>query len=74
MMLNSAFAGMGNVMRINPLFSSRLYAVVLASSVETSALGQLAPSIGRKIGSVPCVDWNRCCRFTGVMLHPSLAT
>src|SRR6266852_8473466 len=73
-MLNSALAGTGSVMRISPLFSSRLYAEERASTVDTSALGQLAPSTGRNTGSLPWLIWNRCCRCGGVMLHPSLAS
>ena len=70
-MLKSALAGTGSDMRISPRFSSRLYAEVRAASVDTSALGQFAPSTGRNTGSLPWVDWNRCCRFGGVMVHPS---
>src|SRR4051812_29640077 len=70
-MLNSAPAGTGSVIRISPEFSSRLYAEDLAACVETSALGQFAPSSARNIGSLPWEAWNFCCKWEGVTLHPS---
>jgi hypothetical protein len=48
MMLNSAFAGTGNVMRISPESSNRLYAEVLGARVETSALGAIGAVDGAK--------------------------
>ena len=39
--------------RISPLCSNKLYALRFASMLETSALGHVAPSTRRKIGSFP---------------------
>src|SRR4051812_44091773 len=39
--------------------------------VETSAVGQTAPSFGRKTGSVPLVRVKRACKLAGVMLNAS---
>src|SRR4051794_30688352 len=67
---NSAFAGIGNPMRIRPLVSSMLYAVRRAASVETSALGEFEPSTVRKIGSVPLDASNRAWTPAGAIDQP----
>jgi hypothetical protein len=53
--VKSAVLGTAKETRISPFVSSRLYAERRAAKVETSALGQFAPSTVRKIGSVPPV-------------------
>src|ERR687885_765187 len=58
-------------MRITPLVSSMLYAARRASAVETSALGEFAPSLGRKSGSRPLVALKRARTAAGVMVHPT---
>src|SRR6266567_9445664 len=70
-MLNAALAGIGSEMRIKPLFSSWLYAVWRASNVDTSSLGQLAPSTGWNTGSRPSVELKRARRSGGVILQAS---
>jgi len=57
--VNSAVAGIASPMRINPFSVSSLYALRLARSVETSSLGQVAPSTSLKMGSVPLLLSNR---------------
>src|SRR5207248_8833968 len=45
--------------RMRPLVSSMLYAARRACTVETSASGEVEPSLGRKIGSSPPVASKR---------------
>src|ERR1700722_15760162 len=60
-------------MRIKPRVLSKLYAAYLPLSVETSILWlQFEPSIGRKIGSVPCVCRNLNSTFAAETDMPSL--
>src|SRR6266704_2691164 len=66
------FGGMPMPTRISPLLSSMLYAARRASSVETSALGEVEPSLVRKIGSVPPVASKRACTLAGVTVQPVL--
>src|SRR4051812_20249429 len=47
-----------------------LYAVLRWSTVATGRLGALAPSLRRKIGSVPLVALNFACTLAGVIDHP----
>src|SRR5690348_11509611 len=68
---NSAFAGTGSSTRTQPVRRSGLEATRRAATLETSASGQLAPSFGRKIGSMPR-DWSkRSRRLRGVTLQLS---
>src|SRR5262245_2761228 len=69
---NWAFDGIGNAMRMSPFLSSRSYARRRAFSVDTSALGQVAPSLRRKIGSKPSVFWKRLRMLAGVTVQPSV--
>jgi hypothetical protein len=48
------------------------YALRRASTVETSASGELAPSTVRKIGSVPSLASKRARKCAGVTVQPSL--
>ena len=65
MIENSAPLGTGNEIRIKPFLSSRRYADTRSSNVATFALGQTAPSTGRKIGSLPRVVRKRTARSGG---------
>ncbi len=60
-------------MRIKPLLRSMLYPRRRASSVESSMLGEFAPSFFRKIGSSPSLTLNLSCTCRGVMVQASLA-
>src|SRR5260370_10842017 len=60
-------------MRIRALLRSMLYPRRRASTVESSLLGELAPSFLRKIGSRPFVALNLACTCRGGIVHPSLA-
>ena len=65
---------MGRPIRITPLLSSMLYALRRALTVETFAFGEFEPSLVRKMGSSPPVDWNRCCSSAGVIVQADDAT
>src|SRR5262249_10127130 len=69
MSLNPAPAGIGNPMRITPLFKSMLYAARRAATVDTSASGEFDPSLVRKIGSRPCVFANRSLTSLGEIVQ-----
>src|SRR4051812_35860187 len=56
--------------RMRPLSSSSLNAERRAATVDTSAFGEFAPSLVRKIGSSPAVSSKRCRIDSGVTLHP----
>src|SRR3954447_26597663 len=56
-------------MRRTALLRSMLYALARALGVDTSALGQLEPSLVRKIGSIPFVALNFACTSAGVIDH-----
>src|SRR5688500_18906023 len=71
---NSAPAGIGSPTRMFPLLSTMLYALRRAARVETSALGEFAPSFNRKIGSRPLVLLKRSCTSAGEIVHPVFAT
>src|SRR3954468_21000930 len=73
-MVNSAVAGVLTETRMSPRSSRRLYAARRAATVETSALGQLAPSLVRKMGSVPLVALKRACTPAGVTVQASEET
>src|SRR6185437_13893344 len=70
----SAFAGTSNSMRIKPLVSSSWYARSRDHTVETSSLGHVAPSTGRKIGSVPAVRKKRSATSGGEIPQPVACT
>src|SRR3954470_13605347 len=60
--------------RMSPLFSSMLYAARRAATVETSARGELEPSLVRKIGSSPPVRAKRTFTSAGEIDQPVLGT
>src|SRR5829696_2323714 len=57
--------------RMSPLVSSMLSADRLASTVDTSALGEFDPSLVRKIGSSPSVASKRAWTCDGTIVQPS---
>src|SRR5438046_91071 len=61
---------LSSIRLLTPGCSNMLYAVRRALTVETSAFGAWAPSLVRKIGSVPEVLSNRACTLAGLIVQP----
>src|ERR1051326_6184370 len=68
---NSALVGTPMPTRMSPFVSSMLYEERFASTVVTSAAGELEPSLVRKIGSSPPLASNRICTCDGTIVQPS---